>query len=157
MDRTWPNRPDWESLKSGIGCPLCATAPDVDDHGFTVARLQASVLRLGRNQFSTGYCVLVCDEHGPEPYSLAPDRSAAYLQDMVQSAAALERAFGADKLNFLTLGNAVPHLHTHLIPRYLGDPAPGAPLLPENVPEIYLNDDEYRERVSAIRRELHIE
>jgi diadenosine tetraphosphate (Ap4A) HIT family hydrolase len=26
------------------------------------------------------------------------------------------------------LGNAVPHLHTHLLPRFAVDPAPGRPL-----------------------------
>jgi diadenosine tetraphosphate (Ap4A) HIT family hydrolase len=32
------------------------------------------------------------------------------------------------KLNFLTLGNSVPHLHTHVLPRYRNDPAPGGPI-----------------------------
>jgi diadenosine tetraphosphate (Ap4A) HIT family hydrolase len=31
-------------------------------------------------------------------------------------------------MNLLTLGNWVPHLHTHVVPRYLDDPAPGGPL-----------------------------
>lgn len=31
-------------------------------------------------------------------------------------------------MNFQTLGNALPHLHTHIVPRYIGDPAPGEPL-----------------------------
>jgi diadenosine tetraphosphate (Ap4A) HIT family hydrolase len=28
----------------------------------------------------------------------------------------------------MTLGNTVPHLHTHVLPRYRGDPAPGGPI-----------------------------
>jgi diadenosine tetraphosphate (Ap4A) HIT family hydrolase len=32
------------------------------------------------------------------------------------------------KMNYKTLGNAVPHLHTHLLPRLAQDPAPGCPL-----------------------------
>ncbi len=31
------------------------------------------------------------------------------------------------KLNYETLGNSLPHLHTHLIPRFTDDPAPGHP------------------------------
>jgi diadenosine tetraphosphate (Ap4A) HIT family hydrolase len=31
-------------------------------------------------------------------------------------------------MNYKTLGNAVPHLHTHLLPRLAQDPAPGCPL-----------------------------
>ena len=30
-------------------------------------------------------------------------------------------------MNYEVLGNALPHLHTHLVPRYLDDPAPGRP------------------------------
>jgi diadenosine tetraphosphate (Ap4A) HIT family hydrolase len=31
-------------------------------------------------------------------------------------------------MNYQTLGNVVPHLHTHLLPRFARDPAPGRPL-----------------------------
>ena len=31
------------------------------------------------------------------------------------------------KMNYETLGNSVPHLHTHLIPRFADDPRPGQP------------------------------
>jgi len=31
------------------------------------------------------------------------------------------------KLNLMTLGNELPHLHTHVVPRYVDDGEPGAP------------------------------
>lgn len=31
-------------------------------------------------------------------------------------------------VNYQLFGNAVPHVHAHVIPRYLDDPAPGRPL-----------------------------
>ena len=31
------------------------------------------------------------------------------------------------KMNYETLGNSLPHLHTHLVPRYTDDPRPGQP------------------------------
>jgi diadenosine tetraphosphate (Ap4A) HIT family hydrolase len=36
-------------------------------------------------------------------------------------------AFAPVKLNYDLLGNAVPHLHTHIVPRYADDPRPGWP------------------------------
>lgn len=45
------------------------------------------------------------------------------------AAKAVERLFAPAKLNFETLGNALPHLHTHIVPRFVGDPTPGRPLL----------------------------
>jgi diadenosine tetraphosphate (Ap4A) HIT family hydrolase len=41
---------------------------------------------------------------------------------------AVQAIFTPVKLNFLTLGNWVPHLHTHVLPRYHDDPAPGGPI-----------------------------
>jgi diadenosine tetraphosphate (Ap4A) HIT family hydrolase len=32
------------------------------------------------------------------------------------------------KMNWLSLGNSVPHLHVHLIPRYADDAHPGGPI-----------------------------
>jgi hypothetical protein len=31
-------------------------------------------------------------------------------------------------MNYQLLGNSVPHLHVHVVARYLDDPAPGKPL-----------------------------
>ena len=41
---------------------------------------------------------------------------------------AVRARFDPVKLNYLTLGNIVPHLHTHVVPRYRDDPAPGGPI-----------------------------
>lgn len=133
---------------------MCTDIPEVDQFGYTVARLSTSVLRLCRDQFTVGYSVLICTEHGPEPYSLAPADSAAYLADLSVAGAALERAFAADKMNFLMLGNSVPHLHAHLVPRYVGDPAPGVPHLPVDAPDVTVSEDEYLDRVDRIRGAL---
>ena len=49
------------------------------------------------------------------------------------------------KMNYMTLGNTVPHLHTHVVPRYQGDPAPGGPIAwqdifsPDPVPDADLH------------------
>lgn len=48
--------------------------------------------------------------------------------ETLRAGAAIERHLRPLKLNYLTLGNALPHLHTHIVPRYADDPAPGRPL-----------------------------
>jgi diadenosine tetraphosphate (Ap4A) HIT family hydrolase len=40
----------------------------------------------------------------------------------------IEHVFAPCHMNYQLLGNSVPHLHVHLVPRYLDDPAPGMPL-----------------------------
>jgi diadenosine tetraphosphate (Ap4A) HIT family hydrolase len=45
----------------------------------------------------------------------------------VRVARAIEAAFAPIKLNYDVLGNSVPQLHTHIVPRYADDPRPGWP------------------------------
>jgi diadenosine tetraphosphate (Ap4A) HIT family hydrolase len=40
---------------------------------------------------------------------------------------ALQDVFAPIKINYNVLGNSVPHLHTHIVPRYADDPRPGWP------------------------------
>jgi len=50
-----------------------------------------------------------------------------FLEEMALVAEAVFRAFDPRKLNYELLGNAVPHLHWHLVPRYADDPNPRWP------------------------------
>jgi diadenosine tetraphosphate (Ap4A) HIT family hydrolase len=59
---------------------------------------------------------------------LAPDELTHYWADIQDVGRAVERVFKPCHLNYLLLGNIVPHLHVHLVPRYLDDSAPERPL-----------------------------
>ena len=124
----WPD--DWEERKAGLACPLCATlGTGDDDHSLLVAVLADSEVRLERRSRLAGYCIVVWRHgHVAEPTELTPEAAAGYWRDVVAVAGALEVAFRPVKVNLMTLGNWVPHLHTHVVPRYLDDPAPGGPL-----------------------------
>jgi diadenosine tetraphosphate (Ap4A) HIT family hydrolase len=56
-------------------------------------------------------------------------------------------------MNFEILGNAVPHLHCHVKPRYYGDPAPGRPI-EVDARTVHLSATGYAERVGLIRDAL---
>ena len=40
----------------------------------------------------------------------------------------IEQVFSPCHVNYMLLGNIVPHLHVHVVPRYLDDPSPERPL-----------------------------
>jgi diadenosine tetraphosphate (Ap4A) HIT family hydrolase len=155
--RAWMSRDRWESLVRGEDCPLCeavqSTEP-VSECGYSIAALRLSLLCLSKMQFSAGYCVLICTKHVREPYDLPPLEQALFFGDMMRAAQALERVFNLVKMNFLLLGNQVPHLHAHLQPRYYGDPAPGRPIGPGD-PIVTLSPQKYEERAGLIRAALH--
>jgi diadenosine tetraphosphate (Ap4A) HIT family hydrolase len=68
---------------------------------------------------------------------LAPDELTDYWADIQDVGRTIERVFKPCHVNYLLLGNIVPHLHVHVVPRYLDDSAPEQPLPwnPSPVPE----------------------
>jgi diadenosine tetraphosphate (Ap4A) HIT family hydrolase len=150
----WMLRDQWDALVRGEGCPACEEIRSgTTTEGYVVARLQLSHLRLMRNQFVPGYSVLVCTQHGPEPYHLSAEEQVLFFQDLVQATRALDRVFAPIKMNVNLLGNLVPHLHAHLVPRYQGDPMPGRPIDP-GLRIVTLTSDEYQERIQQIQAAL---
>jgi diadenosine tetraphosphate (Ap4A) HIT family hydrolase len=74
--------------------------------------------------------------HVVEPTELSDEEAAMYGREVLLVGRALETTFSAIKMNYNVLGNSVPHLHTHVIPRYADDPRPGWPFpFPEPDPE----------------------
>lgn len=152
----WRPLAEWEALVRGDNCPLCAavvTEAADDEYGTTVADLAFSRLRLVRNQFVRGYCVLISHRHVREPYELNDAERHLFFDDMMRVGRALERVFQPLKMNFELLGNAIPHLHAHILPRYYGDPAPHRPIHPD-AEMVYLTAEEMACRAQLIREAL---
>ncbi len=67
----------------------------------------------------------------------------------------LQAIFQADKMNYNILGNVIPHLHVHIVPRYFTDSAPHRPIDPTpKGQEVYLAATAYAERIARIRRQI---
>jgi diadenosine tetraphosphate (Ap4A) HIT family hydrolase len=127
-DRAWPA--DWPQRLAGVNCSMCASLGPADNEFVVgVAELPFSSVGLERRSKLPGYCVVIWRHgHVAEPMDLSPEDAAGYWQDVLDVAGAIRDEFQPLKLNFLTLGNYVPHLHTHVVPRYADDPAPGGPI-----------------------------
>jgi diadenosine tetraphosphate (Ap4A) HIT family hydrolase len=153
---TWMPREQWDRLARGVHCPVCqelqSTVP-VNEYGTTITDLPMSRLRLASNQFVRGYCVLICKRHVQEPYHLPRTQYLQFFADMTLVGQALDRVFQPLKMNFNLLGNAIPHLHAHILPRYYGDAAPHRPIDP-NMETVRLGPEETEARVEAIREAL---
>jgi diadenosine tetraphosphate (Ap4A) HIT family hydrolase len=159
MPEQWMPRKKWDALVLGENCPACANvkAPGGETNDFNkfIADMSMSRLVLDKNQYVKGYCLLVCLKHVREPYELPQDEQEQFFNDMMVAGMALEKVFGADKMNFQILGNAVPHLHCHIVPRYYGDASGGHPIDP-NAETVILKPEEYRERIMQIREMLSL-
>lgn len=151
---------NWEALVRGENCPVCELIQlDVheaeDENGIAVADLSFSRLFLQKNQYVQGYCVLMCHRHVVEPFELSAEERAEFFGDLALAGKVLKKVFKADKLNYNILGNLVPHLHTHLLPRYFTDEAPRRPIDPGlKGHEVYLSREGYEDRIVKIKRSL---
>ncbi len=54
----------------------------------------------------------------------------------------------AAQINYMTAGNRVPHLHTHVTSRYRDDPATGTPLPDEQ--NVEMPEAQWREDAAAL-------
>jgi diadenosine tetraphosphate (Ap4A) HIT family hydrolase len=89
--------------------------------------------------------------HVAEPTDLSDEEAGRYWRELLSVGRALETVFSPVKLNYNVLGNSLPHLHTHIVPRYADDPRPGWPFpFPEKEPPA-LPADVLERHVAALR------
>ncbi len=160
MKREWPA--DWSDRVRGKDCPMCADGRAEIAHGSSrVFTGRVSDAYLVRNDVGQrGYCVVIWrGRHVSDPTELSADEARTYFDEVLRVGRAIERNYRPIKMNFEMLGNSLPHLHTHIVPRYLEDNSPGHPALfmrddsdPANEPRI--SDDEYARDLAALRELL---
>jgi diadenosine tetraphosphate (Ap4A) HIT family hydrolase len=126
------------------------------DHPGWVADLEVSSATLENNQLCRGYTILVYTKgHATELFELSKEDRIAYMEDLTRLAKALHDAYRPDKINYALLGNLVPHLHWHLVPRKDTDPLDvKRPVWGQEHGKVTLSDDEYREIAAEIRKHL---
>ncbi|MDN3357700.1 HIT family protein [Actinomadura sp. DC4] len=123
----WPA--DWDRLTRGIGCGMCRSGrPESDEHGLRIYASECTDAYLQRAGVQRGYTIVIWrGRHVTEPTELDAAEARAYGNDVLTVARALLAHYEPLKMNYETLGNSLPHLHTHLVPRYRDDPFPGRP------------------------------
>lgn len=127
--------------------------PDETPFGVRFFAGEVSDAYLQRANIQRGYSVVVWrGSHVVEPTELAPEQASAYWLEVLHAARALETHFRPVKTNYNVLGNSLPHMHTHVIPRYSDDPRPSWPFpFPESQPEP-IDEQILRPDVEALRK-----
>ncbi|MBS1187943.1 MAG: hypothetical protein H6R04_1961 [Burkholderiaceae bacterium] len=74
-----------------------------------------------------GFCRVIWNAHVREMTDLSPAERGELMEAVWQVEAAVRAVMQPEKVNLASLGNVVPHLHWHVIPRFADDaqfPAP---------------------------------
>lgn len=146
----WPA--EFHRWRTGDGCPICAQGrPDETAHGVRFFAGQVTDAYLQRAAIQRGYSVVVWrGRHVAEPTQLGAEEAAAFWSELLHVGRALEAHFDLVKLNYDILGNSVPHLHAHVIPRYADDPRPGWPFPFPDEPHDHRDVEELHADVAAL-------
>src|SRR5262252_2546655 len=101
-------------------CKACSgTWPGND---LFIADLGLSMAYLHDDQFFPGWTVVVFKRHATELFHLAPTERIQLMEEVSRFAKVLSEVFDAKKMNYALLGNQLPHIHWHVIPRLQNDP-----------------------------------
>ncbi|MBG7622483.1 HIT family protein [Herbaspirillum sp. AP02] len=68
-----------------------------------------------------GFCRVICNTHVKEMTDLAPAQRTRMANAVWAVEAAQREVMQPEKVNLATLGNMTPHVHWHVIPRFVDD------------------------------------
>ena len=129
-----------------MGCFYC------DEHHegreaimFKVGDMKAGTLYLFKDQ-----------AHKKELCECAPQELADFADDLARASGAVKELWGCTKLNLASFGDANPHLHFHIVPKYEGGFEFGGNFLITNPEPVHLTDGEYQEMIDALKAKLGI-
>jgi diadenosine tetraphosphate (Ap4A) HIT family hydrolase/predicted kinase len=157
--REWPT--DWSERVRGKDCPMCADGRADVAHGSSrIFAGRVSDAYLVRNDVGQrGYSVVVWrGRHVSDPTELSADEARDYFNEVLRVGRAIEKRYKPIKMNFEMLGNSLPHLHTHVVPRYLDDGEPGHPahfMRTDLKDEPKIPEAQYASDLAALRALLH--
>ncbi|PNU21758.1 HIT family protein [Geothermobacter hydrogeniphilus] len=135
-------------------CPMCRRWRQEPD--LRIAEFEYCYVTLNRDQFFRGYTLVFSKDHVTELFHLDAAARGAVLEEVNRVAEALARIFNPAKMNYELLGNMVPHMHWHLVPRFVDDPLWPRPIWSEPHDEQPLAAEACRERIRQIREALEI-
>ena len=107
-------------------CKACQASWPREDH--VIVDLGLSRAYLHEDQFFPGWTVVVFKRHATELFHLAPTERIQLMEEVNLVAKTLAQIYDAKKMNYELLGNQLPHIHWHVIPRLAGDQAPLEPV-----------------------------
>jgi len=97
-------------------CELCKTTS-----GTSLWRGELCRVALIEDEDYPGFCRVIWNRHIKEMTDLNEDEQHAFMNVVFVVESALREIMQPDKINLASLGNMTPHLHWHIIPRYVLD------------------------------------
>jgi len=135
-------------------CLYCRKDQRLRDLMIEVATLEVSTLYLFKEQTHRGRCVVAYRAHVNELFELSDGELTLFMRDVARAAKAIKNAFAPNKINYGAYSDKLPHLHMHLVPKYEGGVAWGAPFEMMPATKKLLPEAEYLSLIATIKAKL---
>ena len=99
-----------------VDCPLC-----IDDGGICLVRTKQYRIVAPREPEFLGLIRVIWNDHVVEMADLEISPRNDFMRAVYFVEESVRQMMHPDKINLASLGNVVPHLHWHIIPRWLDD------------------------------------
>ncbi|MFA6962457.1 MAG: HIT family protein [Opitutaceae bacterium] len=135
-------------------CLYCHKDQRLIDLMIEITSLQVSTLYLFKEQTHRGRCIVAYNGHVNELFELADAELTLFTQDVARAAKAIKTAFSPAKINYGAYSDKLPHLHMHLVPKYVDGPAWGTTFTMMPEPKRLLDDADYTALSAQIKAAL---
>ena len=135
-------------------CKACLGTWPKQDH--FIADLGLSKAYLHDDQFFPGWTVVVFQRHATELFHLTPTERSQLIEEVTCVANVLAELYQATKINYELLGNQLPHIHWHVIPRLADDPYPLEPVWRVSHTPVTLTASALQEAIDRLTSQLHM-
>ena len=129
MKYVWgPWRMDYIKAEKPDGCILCLKPKeDNDDKNHILYRGKMNFIMLNRFPYSPAHLMIAPYRHVDSPEKLTPEERAEHFELVSHGVEVLRKEFNPEGFNLgmnlsKTAGAGIDdHIHTHIVPRWLGD------------------------------------
>ena len=139
-------------MNERFSCKICEKVWPPADH--YIGDLGMTTAYVFEDQFFAGWTVLILKDHRTELFQLTRDERTKLIEEVSRVGEALTEIFDVEKINSELLGNQVPHIHWHVIPRLKSDPDPLKPVWCVSHEPVHLRPSLLAERILLLRSAL---
>ncbi len=134
-------------------CFYCENGDKLRSLMIEIRETDVAKIYLNRDQKHAGRCIVALKDHKTEYYQMSETERNAFFKAVADTAAAIDKVFHPDKINYATFGDLVPHVHVHVVPKYKDGLQWGAPF-DDSVPKTLLSEEEYADAISSLKAAL---
>lgn len=122
-----------------------------------VTDLSASYVSLYDDARFPGRCIVALNTHAETIEDLSLEEANAFMADVYRVARSIKEVTNVERVNIAILGNTVPHIHAHVIPRYPeNEPLPHKSIWDDTRKKTLLDENTKDEIISKLRTSLSL-